>query len=263
LNRLALLPYPARQAQDAGIHALPMTRWDALSYRLNALPPGGKGIVFACDKAHKLAACLGGVRNLDGIDRRLVFEWQDPAEIVKGISGFNKGVVLEPPSLLDDPFPLEGVEQSQLRMIYRDSTTYLPDDISCKVGLAVMPTSLETRESFLDHRVAELAWQLSLNMKVLGNESKWALRQVLYKHVPRELIDRPKAGFGIQVGQWLREPLRDWAGSLHSESRLQTEGHFHPSPISAKWAEHLNDWRDHRPALWTVLMFQTWLEQVS
>jgi asparagine synthase (glutamine-hydrolysing) len=214
------------------------------------------------DKAHKLAARLGGVRNMDDLYRSLVSEWQDPAEVVKGIQGLNKGVVLEPPNLLDDPLPSQGVEQSQLRMMYRDSTTYLPDDILCKVDRAAMATSLETRVPFLDHRVAELAWQLPLNMKIRGNEGKWALRQVLYKHVPRELIDRPKAGFGIPVGQWLRGPLRDWAESLLSEQRLQTEGFFHPFPIRAKWAEHLSGRRDHTPALWTVLMFQAWLEQV-
>jgi asparagine synthase (glutamine-hydrolysing) len=262
-NRLAWLPYPARQALGAVINAVPIAGWDALSHPVNALLPGGKGIARAGDKAHKLAARLGGVRNMDDLYRSLVSEWQDPAQIVKGVPGFNKGVVLEPSSLLDDPWPTRGVEQSQLRMMYRDSTTYLPDDILCKVDRAAMATSLETRVPFLDHRVAELAWQLPLNMKIRGNEGKWALRQVLYKHVPRELIDRPKAGFGIPVGQWLRGPLRDWAESLLSENRLQTEGYFHPSPIREKWAEHLSGRRDHTPGLWTVLMFQAWLDQVS
>jgi asparagine synthase (glutamine-hydrolysing) len=262
-NRMAWLPYPARQALGAVIHAVPMAGWDALSHPVNAILPGGKGIARAGDKAHKLAARLGGVRNMDDLYRSLVSEWQDPAQIVKGVADVNKGVVLEPPSLLDDRLPTRGVEQSQLRMMYRDSTTYLPDDILCKVDRAAMATSLETRVPFLDHRVAELAWQLPLDMKIRGNDGKWALRQVLYKYVPCELIDRPKAGFGIPVGQWLRGPLRDWAESLLSENRLQKEGYFHSSPIRAKWAEHLSGRRDHAPALWTVLMFQAWLEQVS
>jgi asparagine synthase (glutamine-hydrolysing) len=261
-NRLAWLPYPARQALGVAIHAVPMAGWDALSHPVNAMLPGGKGIARAGDRAHKLAARLGGVRNLDDLYRSLVSEWQDPAQIVKGVAGFNKGVVLEPPSLLEDPLPMEGVEQSQLRMMYRDSTTYLPDDILCKVDRAAMATSLETRVPFLDHRVAEVAWQLPLSMKIRGNEGKWALRQVLYKHVPRELIDRPKAGFAIPVGQWLRGPLREWAESLLAESRLKSEGYFHPAPIRIKWAEHLSRRRDHTPSLWAVLMFQAWLEQV-
>jgi asparagine synthase (glutamine-hydrolysing) len=111
--------------------------------------------------------------------------------------------------------------------------------------------------------VAELAWQLPLGMKIRGGQGKWALRQVLYKHVPRELIDRPKAGFGIPVGQWLRGPLRPWAESLLNEARLQAEGYFYPAPIRKKWAEHLAGQRDHTASLWAVLMFQAWQESVS
>jgi asparagine synthase (glutamine-hydrolysing) len=261
-NRLNWLPYSARQALGAAIHAVPIAGWDALSRPVNALLPGAKGIVRAGDKAHKLAARLGGVRNLDDLYLSLVSEWQDPAQIVKGPDGVCTGMVQESPSLLDDPLPTKGVNDSQLRMMYRDSTTYLPDDILCKVDRAAMATSLETRVPFLDHRVAQLAWQLPLNMKIRGNEGKWALRQVLYKYVPRELIDRPKAGFGIPIGQWLCGPLREWAESLLAEQRLNQEGYLYPAPIRAKWAEHLSGQRDHTASLWTVLMFQAWLEQV-
>jgi asparagine synthase (glutamine-hydrolysing) len=99
-------------------------------------------------------------------------------------------------------------------------------------------------------------------MKIRGNESKWALRQVLYKRVPRELIDRPKAGFAIPIAQWLRGPLREWAEDLLEETRLQSEGYFYPAPIRIKWAEHLSGRRDHASSLWSVLMFQSWLEKV-
>ena len=261
-SRLACLPYPTRQALGAAIYAVPMTGWDALSYLVNALLPGDKGMLRAGDRAHKLAARLGGVRNLDDLYRSLVSEWQDPAQIVKGFPAVGNSAMQEPPSLLDDPLPTQGVEQSQLRMMYRDSTTYLPDDILCKVDRAAMATSLETRMPFLDHRVAELAWQLPLSMKIRGNEGKWILRQLLYKHVPRELIDRPKAGFAIPIGEWLRGPLREWAECLLAETRLQSEGYFHPAPIRIKWAEHLSGRRDHSPSLWSVLMFQAWLEKV-
>jgi asparagine synthase (glutamine-hydrolysing) len=253
-SRLSWLPYPARQALGAAIRSVPMAGWDALSRPLNALLPEHQGISRAGDKAHKLASRLKGVRNLDDLYHSLVYEWQDTDSVVKGNDGLSFS------SLLDDPLPSQGTEQGQLRMMYRDSTTYLPDDILCKVDRAAMATSLETRVPFLDHRVAELAWQLPLHMKIRGNEGKWALRQVLYKYVPRELIERPKAGFGIPVGQWLRGPLRDWAEGLLDEQRLQAEGYFYPAPIRAKWTEHLSAQRDHTASLWTVLMFQSWLE---
>jgi asparagine synthase (glutamine-hydrolysing) len=190
-----------------------------------------------------------------------VSEWQDPAQVVRGDNGCP---VLEPSSLLDDALPkncLTGVVNSPLRMMYRDSMTYLPDDILCKVDRAAMASSLETRVPFLDHRVAELAWQLPLEVKIMGGQGKWPLRQVLYRHVPRELIDRPKAGFGIPVGQWLRGPLRPWAENLLDQNRLSAEGHFYPVPIRKKWAEHLSGRRDHTASLWAVLMFQAWLQQ--
>ena len=256
-NRLAWLPYPARQALGAVIRAVPIAGWDTLSRPLNAMLPGAQGIARTGEKLHKLARAIDGAHGLDDLYRSLVSEWQDPAQVVKHHGSTSQA----PISLLDDPLPAQGAEQPQLRMMFRDSTTYLTDDILCKVDRAAMAISLETRVPFLDHRVAELAWQLPLHMKIRGNEGKWALRQVLYKYVPRELIDRPKAGFGIPIGQWLRGPLRDWAESLLAESRLQTEGYFYPAPIRIKWAEHLSGQRDHTASLWTVLMFQAWLEE--
>lgn len=255
-RRLDWLPYPVRQALGKAIGSLPVAGWDALGAPLNALLPGTRGIARVGDKAHKLAARLRGVRDMDDLYQSLVSEWQDPAKVVRG----QGGPVSEPPGLLADPLPAAGVADATLRMMYRDSVTYLPDDILCKVDRAAMATSLETRVPFLDHRVAELAWRLPLSLKIRGNEGKWSLRQVLYKHVPRQLIERPKAGFGIPVGQWIRGPLRPWAESLLDENRLVAEGYFHPAPIRQYWAEHLSGHRDLTPGLWAVLMFQAWLE---
>jgi asparagine synthase (glutamine-hydrolysing) len=259
-NRLAWLPYSTRQMLGKAISSIPIGGWDALSRPINALLPANKGINRAGDKAHKLAVRLNCVLNLDDLYLSLVSVWQDPSLVVKCDKDFFKGQLEGTINLLSDPLPVQGADQHQLRMMYLDSMTYLTDDILCKVDRAAMATSLETRVPFLDHRVAELAWQLPLNMKIRGYRGKWALRQVLYKYVPLSLIDRPKAGFGIPIGEWLRGPMRGWAESLLNEQRLHQEGYFHPEPIRAKWEEHLSGRSDHSDSLWTVLIFQAWLE---
>jgi asparagine synthase (glutamine-hydrolysing) len=256
-SRLVWLPHPARQALGAAIRAVPTASWDALSRPVNALLPASKNFARAGDRAHKLAARLGGVCNLDDLYNNLVSEWQDPAQVVKGWEG---ELLREPLNMLSDPLPSTGADKHQLRMMYRDSMTYLPDDILCKVDRAAMATSLETRVPFLDHRVAELAWQLPLDMKIRNGQGKWALRQVLYKYVPKVLIDRPKAGFAIPIGKWLRGPLKDWAEELLDEKRLEVEGYFYSKPIRDKWVQHLSGRFDHTASLWAVLMFQSWLE---
>jgi asparagine synthase (glutamine-hydrolysing) len=253
-NRLGRLPPVLRRALGVSLQSVPVPLWNTMG-----TPFMGKkdGVARLGDKVHKLADRLQHVNNLNDLYRSLVSEWSDPAALVRNADG---GAVMEPANLLDDPLPSHGLEQDPLSMMYHDAMTYLTDDILCKVDRAAMACSLETRVPFLDHRVVEMAWRLPLNMKVRGNTGKWALRQVLYKYVPSELIERPKAGFSIPIGQWLRGPLRDWAEALLSEQRLQQEGYFHSGPIRHAWAEHLAGTRDNTAKLWAVLMFQAWLE---
>ena len=125
-----------------------------------------------------------------------------------------------------------------------------------------MATSLEGRVPFLDdHRVVEFAWRLPLSMKVKNGRGKWLLRQLLYKYVPQELIDRPKSGFDVPVGEWLREPLRDWAESLLDPAAMRSEGYFDTALVQRRWHSHLKGEKDSTQALWTILMFQAWLAE--
>lgn len=144
------------------------------------------------------------------------------------------------------------------QMMYGDLVSYLPDDILVKVDRAAMSVSLETRAPFLDHRIVEFAWNLPLKFKIHSGVTKWALRQVLYKYVPRSLIDRPKAGFGVPIDFWLRGELRDWAEELLSERSLNDSGVFDAAEVRRIWKQHLSEhgnWRDH---LWIILMYQGW-----
>jgi asparagine synthase (glutamine-hydrolysing) len=213
------------------------------------------------DKAHKLAQRLKTVHSLDGLYRNLINEWPQGTTLVRGAKALP--TVLSHAQAHNDMASdmARGVHEPEHRMMLWDSMTFLPDDILTKVDRAAMSVSLETRVPFLDHRVVELAWRLPLHMKIRGNQGKWALRKVLYKYVPRELIERPKAGFGIPVGQWLRGPLREWAEALLDEKRLTQEGYFEPAPIRRAWQEHLSGRHDWTNRLWSVLMFQAWQEQ--
>lgn len=184
--------------------------------------------------------------------RHLVTHWPKPGELVIGAT--------EPATLLTGLAQQPQTDHFVHQMMALDTLTYLPDDILCKVDRAAMSVSLETRVPFLDHRVIEFAWRLPLGLKVRDGVGKWILRQVLDKYVPKNLIERPKMGFGIPIDVWLRGPLRDWAESLLDESRLRQEGYLNPVPVRQKWTEHLSGKKNWQHHLWDVLMFQTWLE---
>jgi asparagine synthase (glutamine-hydrolysing) len=248
-NRLACLPGPIRRRLGSAITLIHPSAWDALG---GPLPVAQLG-----HKAHKLAARLKHVASSDELYRSLVCEWRDPAALLQG-DLFWEGSVA---TAIDQPLPACLSADPVARMMAWDALGYLPDDILVKVDRAAMAVGLETRAPFLDHRVAAVAWRLPMHMKIRAGTSKWALRQILYKYVPRELIERPKAGFAIPLGQWLRGPLRAWADELLHPDRLLHEGYLRPEPISQLWQQHLSGRYDHTTKLWTVLIWQAWLEQ--
>jgi asparagine synthase (glutamine-hydrolysing) len=231
------------------------TPWlDRVLNALRPLLPQSLRYPQAGDKLHKLAE-LFTLPNAERLYRRLISHWKQPATVVIGAQ--------EPATVLTDPGQWAKLPDFTQRMMYFDTLTYLPDDILVKVDRAAMSVSLESRVPFLDHRVVEWAWRTPLHMKIRNGEGKWLLRQVLYQYVPKELIERPKQGFGVPIDHWLRGPLRDWAEALLDESRLRREEFFHPQPIRAKWAEHLAGTRNWQYYLWDVLMFQAWLENIQ
>ncbi len=173
------------------------------------------------------------------------------------------------PELMPNFVPAKDLDRSFLsaavlsdsthRMMFRDLVHYLPDDLLTKVDRASMGVGLEVRVPLLDHHVVATAWRMPLWMHSLEGQSKWPLRQILYRYVPRHLIDRPKMGFGVPIDRWLRGPLRMWAEDLLDEGRLKRDGYFDPGVVHRVWAAHLSGKRQAHQAIWCLLAFQTWL----
>ncbi len=251
-NRLMTIPAPLRRSLAFGIRSVPPSLWTALVRYVTPLLPKRLHMTLPGDKLYKLANLLM-MAEPEMLYHRLISLWENPTAVVLGS--------VEPPTPVTDRAQWASVPGLIEQMMYLDTVTYLPDDLLVKVDRASMGVSLEARTPLLDHRVVEFAWRLPTSLKVRNGEGKWALRQVLYKYVPRRLIERPKMGFGVPMDSWLRGPLRAWAESLIGERRLRDEGFFDPAPIRERWAAHLSGQRDWQYALWTVLMFQAWREQ--
>lgn len=203
---------------------------------------------YSADRlANALALC--GASSADRLYRDAVSQWRRPWELLPGTTD-EAGVFAEAAT------PHHGGVLAAL--MQRDQRTYLPDDILVKVDRATMAASLESRAPLLDHHLAEFAWRLPAHQWERHGRGKWLLRTLLDRYVPRELVDRPKMGFGIPYGAWLRGPLRDWADDLLSADRLKRDGIFAPQPITRRWSEHRAGHFDWASALWIVLMFQAW-----
>jgi len=251
-GRMSRVPRPMRQLMAGGLRGLSVDNWNRLISSFGKTLPGSLRRVNAGDKIHKGAALLASPTQ-DALYLGLNSNWANPEGLV--IGGHEPATLLNGlGSSLDS---LAGIE----RMMALDAKTYLPDDILVKVDRASMGVSLESRVPFLDHRVVEFAWSLPQDYKLRNGVTKWPIRQVLNRHVPAHLIERPKMGFGVPIGAWLRGPLRPWAEELLDPARLAREGVFQPQPILVKWREHLKGTRNWERHLWDILMFQAWMDE--
>ena len=251
IGMVTRLPLSLRKTLAGMISGIPPERWETVMEWVLPLLPKKLRFANPGDKVHKFAGLLRS-DGYEGLYLGLVSLWNDPASIVLGSK--------EPTTAATDRNKWPNLPGLAQQMMALDTVGYLPDDILAKVDRAAMSVSLETRMPFLDHRVMEFAWRLPMSMKILNGQSKYVLRQVLYKHVPRELIERPKMGFSVPLDSWLRGPLRDWAEALLDGSRIKEEGFFDPAPIRKKWLEHLSGRYNWQHQLWVILMFQAWLD---
>ena len=240
-----LVPRPLRGASAAALRALAPQTWN----RLFGFVPAAWRPALPGDKLHKITTLLDNPQP-DAIYRRLVSQWERPEEVA--------AAGREPRGPMWDPTIARDFRDLVPRMQFLDMITYLPDDILTKVDRATMAVGLEGRVPLLDHRVVAYSWSLPLEFKLRGGRSKWLLRQVLDRYVPRSLIDRPKMGFGVPIDAWLRGPLREWAESLLAPARLASDGFVRVEPVRRAWREHLEGSRNWQYPLWTVLMLQAW-----
>jgi asparagine synthase (glutamine-hydrolysing) len=246
------LPRPGKSAVNAAFRTLPGGFWEAMFSMFGWALPKSLRFGNIGDKVTRLSDALSSESPVI-LYQNLVSQWKNPNDLVIGGK--------EPASVISNaPIPRSNGEFLELMMAL-DLETYLQEDIMTKVDRASMAVSLESREPLLDHRLVEFAWRLPIEMRVSEGVTKRLLREALYKRVPKEMIERPKQGFAVPMGDWIRGPLRDWAEELLSEDRLKREGLLNPAPIRKVWAEHLSGKRNWHFYLWVVLMFQAWHEE--
>jgi len=243
------VPGPLRRAALEAAGTVPPGVWNGLS----DLARRRRSAWFG-DNARRALRQMGRARDFDHMFDSFMDDWAPSGNRLSGNP--LAGGVTSSQRLALDPrlahLPLE------LRMMHADAVSYLPDDILCKVDRAGMAVSLESRIPFLDPQVTALAARVSPSLKFANGGGKAILKTLLYRYVPRELIDRPKAGFAIPVGVWMKGPLRDWAEDLLSERALGEDGLFDAKVVRARWQRHLDGREDATQPLWSVLMFQAW-----
>jgi asparagine synthase (glutamine-hydrolysing) len=251
-NKVAWLPLSIRRAvATRALCSRSPAQWNRLLGRLSFAPFSVMQLDYPGDKVHRLAGLLAAE---DAASRyqAIVSACNAPSSLILGLEA-------DEPSL--HHFQIASELDFREYMMFLDMSTYLPDDILVKVDRATMAVGLEARVPFLDHRVVEFATRLPLSLKINHGTSKWILRRVLYRYVPKELIERPKKGFSLPIASWLRGPLREWAEELLLETRLRSDGFFNADAVRRLWEAHLRAEQDVEHQIWGILMFQAWLTE--
>jgi asparagine synthase (glutamine-hydrolysing) len=251
LSRMARIPVSVRRRAAAGLCAVPVGALDRMLAPLRRVPQGKEP---NGQWAHRIAGYVGSA-GVDELHRRLVSKTPAAEQLAAETD--------EPPYELRGAAPRRGQLTDAERMMQLDMVTYLPGDILTKVDRSSMAVSLECRAPLLDHRIAEFAWSLPLAMKRSPGGSKWVLRRLLHRLVPERLVERPKMGFEVPIGLWLRGPLRDWAEALLARERLARAGCLDPDAVRAMWEQHMSGRFNHGAGLWHVLMLEAWRERWS
>lgn len=248
-NKSLYLPKKLREIfLDIIITISPQT-WHIIYKFISYALPKKYNINFFGDKLHKLVDILRNANTKDNLYKALISIVQHPEALVLGVDDISNLDI----SLINE-------DQFIQSMMLIDTLNYLPGDILTKIDRASMAVGLELRAPFLDHHLFEFAWKLPLHFKIRNGQTKWLLRELLYRHVPQKLIDRPKMGFGVPLDEWLRGSLREWAEDLLNPRKIKIQGYLNESYVSRLWHEHLNGKRNWKLQLWNILMFQAWLE---
>jgi asparagine synthase (glutamine-hydrolysing) len=255
-KKIRLLPLPLRISLGNFISSFNSKNDTRINWVFNQLNSKNYSVNQFSDKLKKLGYGLKTSSDFFGFYYGLVSDWGEKDQLVKFKSSKNS-IILD---FWDQRLAKSLSKEHASLMMYWDSMTYLPDDILVKVDRASMANSLETRAPFLDHRLSEIAWRFQLNDKIHKRSGKLLLKNILKKYIPEHLTERPKSGFSIPLGEWLRGPLKEWASGLIDESTINTQGHLHFEPISKAWTDHLSGKNDNSHKLWSILMFQSWLE---
>ena len=256
-ERLFKLPKLSRVLLGMFFHQIPGTLLDQTGSLMNKMYIGSRNYSRLSEKISKVAFYLSEMDSLNEVLSNPVSEWPNNTQLIKGFTNKKSDFNQINSSIFEN---LNSIEE---KMMLLDCKTYLPDDILCKVDRAAMANSLETRTPFLDKNLIEYSLKMPLDVKIRNGTGKAVLRDILYKYVPQNLIERPKMGFAVPIADWLRGPLRDWAETLLDAEKISQQGFLFPEVVNKIWGQHKSGKFDHSAKLWAILNFQAWLEEYN